>query len=184
MTFRKVAERVTYDGRFVHVVDVTFEAGDGTRFDREIVRHGHAVAVVAVTDDGRRAVLVRQFRPAIEDELLELPAGMVDVDGESPIDAAARELEEEAGRRVVGELELLTQYQVAVGVTDEQMYVYLCRASEACDVRPQSAEEEIMTVEEVALADVPAMIADGRLRDGKTIIGLLLARERVGDSST
>ena len=179
MAFRKVSERRTYDGSFVDVAVATFEGPDGARFDREIVRHGHAVAVVALTEDHQRAVLVRQFRPAIEELLLELPAGMIDVDGESAEDTARRELEEEAGRRVVGSLELLTEYWVAAGLMDEQMTIYLCRTSEPCASRPQSAEEELMEVEEVVLDDVPAMIADGRIRDSKTIAGLLLAKARL-----
>jgi ADP-ribose pyrophosphatase len=177
VVFRKVDERRTYDGPFVHVAIATFEDDAGARFDREIVRHRGAVAVVALR--GTRVVLVRQFRPAVEVDLLELPAGMLDVDVESPEDAARRELEEEAGLRAIGPLELLTEYFVAVGMTDERMTIYLCREVEPCDVRPQSAEEEVMSIEEVDLADVDAMIADGRIRDGKTIIGLLLARDRL-----
>lgn len=179
MTFRKLAERRTYDGSFVNVAVATFVGPDGSQFDREIVRHGHAVAVVALTDDQQRVVLVRQYRPAIEELLLELPAGMIDVDGESAEATARRELEEEAGRRVVGDLEHLTEYWVAAGLMDEQMTIYLCRASEPCEARPQSAEEEHMEVVEVPIDDVEAMIADGRIRDSKTIAGLLLAKVRL-----
>ncbi len=179
MSFRKVGERRTYDGHFVHVVVATFAADDGSTFEREVIRHRGAVAVVALTADGRSAVLVRQFRASIEDDLLELPAGMRDVEGEPPEETARRELEEEAGLRAVGPLELLTEYVVAVGLTDERLAIYLCRATEPCAARPQSAEEEGMEVVEVALDDVPALIADGRIRDGKTIIGLLLARDRL-----
>ena len=176
--FRKVDERRTYDGHFVHVVVATFEGPDGTTFEREVIRHRGAVGVVALTADGRSAVLVRQYRPAIEDELLEIPAGMRDVEGEPPEETARRELEEEAGLRAIGPLELLTEYVVAAGLTDELFSVYLCRQTEPCDARPQSAEEELMEVVEVALDDVPAMIADGRIRDAKSIIGLLLTRDR------
>jgi ADP-ribose pyrophosphatase len=179
VSFRKVDERTVHDGGFIRVVSATFEGQDGSTFEREIVRHRGAVAVVALTADGTRAVLVRQYRVAIEDVLLELPAGMRDVDDEAPEETARRELEEEAGLRAVGPLELLTEYVVAVGMTDETLTLYLCRETEPCDSRPQSAEEELMEVVEVALDDVPAMIADGRIRDGKTIIGLLLARDRV-----
>jgi ADP-ribose pyrophosphatase len=175
--FRKVDERRTHQGPFVHVAIATFEDDEGERFEREIVRHRGAVSVVAVRDT--RVVLVRQFRPAIEEELLELPAGMLDVDGESREDAARRELEEEAGLRAVGPLEMLTEYWVAVGLTDEHMTIYLCRDVEECDARPQSAEEAVMSVEEIDLADVDAMIADRRIRDSKTIIGLLLAQRAV-----
>ena len=178
--FRKVAERRVHEGPFVHVAVATFEGPDGSRFERELIRHAGAAAVVALTRGGTHAVLVRQYRPAIDDELLEIPAGKLDVDGEPPIEAARRELEEEAGRRVVGELELLSRYAVAVGLTDEWMYLYLCRESEPCEARPEGIEEEHMQIVEVALADVPALVADGTLRDAKTIIGLLLARHALG----
>lgn len=180
MSFRKVGERPVHDGQFVHVVVSTFEGSDGRRFERELVRHRGAVGVLALTSDGLRAVLVRQFRPTVEEELLEIPAGLLDVDGESEEDAARRELEEEVGLRAVGPLEVLTEYYVAVGMTDERFTLYLCRATEPCTTSPQSAEEELMSVEEVALADVDAMIADGRIRDAKTIIALLLAQRIVG----
>jgi 8-oxo-dGTP pyrophosphatase MutT (NUDIX family) len=179
LSFRKVDERRLFDGDFVHVALATFEGESGERFDREVVRHRGAVAVVALTPDGTRAVCVTQFRPSIEEVLLEIPAGMRDVDGEPPEETARRELEEEAGLRAVGPLDHLVTYVVAVGMTDETLSIYLCRETAPCPARPQSAEEELMEVVEVALDDVPAMIADGRLRDGKTIIGLLLARDRV-----
>jgi 8-oxo-dGTP pyrophosphatase MutT (NUDIX family) len=178
LSFRKVEERRLFDGDFVHVALATFEGPDGARFDREVVRHRGAVAIVALTPDGRRAVCVTQFRPAVEEVLLEIPAGMRDVDGESTEDTARRELEEEAGLRAVGPLEHLVTYAVAVGMTDELLTIYLCRVTEPCASRPQSAEEELMEVVEVELDEVPAMIADGRLRDGKSIVGLLLARDR------
>ena len=179
MPFRKVDERPVFEGGFVHVAVASFEGPDGQRFDRELIRHRGAVGVVALTGGGRRAALVRQYRVTIEDELLEIPAGIRDVEGEAPDATARRELEEEAGLRAVGELELLTEYVVAVGLTDETMHLYLCHDTEACDSRPQSAEEALMQVVEVDLDAVPAMIADGRIRDGKTIIGLLLARARL-----
>ena len=178
MTFRKVGERTVYDGRFVHVVSATFESADGSRFDRELIRHRGAVGVVAIRDG--RVVLVRQFRPTVDADVLEIPAGMLDVDGEEPEHAARRELEEEAGLRAIGPLELLTHYYVAIGVSDETMSIYLCRDAEPCTARPQSTEEEHIQVEEVALDDVQSMIDDGRIKDAKTIIGLLHAQRIVG----
>lgn len=179
MSFRRIDERAVHDG-FVRVAIATFEAPDGARFEREIVRHGRAVAVVPLV--GERVVLVRQYRPAIDEHLLELPAGMIDVDGESPEATARRELEEEAGRRATGPLERLTEYWVAAGLMDELMTVYLCRESEPCDARPQSAEESHMEIVEVPLAEVPAMIASGEVHDAKTIVGLLLAIERLASA--
>ena len=178
MSFERIGERTVHDGRFVKVVVATFSGPDGTTFDRELIRHRGAVGCVALTPDGTRAVLVRQYRPAVEADVLEIPAGVRDVEGEPTEETARRELEEEAGLRAVGPLEHLVDYVVAVGLTDEVMSLYLCRETEPCEARPQSAEEELMEVVEVALDEVPAMIADGRITDAKTIIGLLLARDR------
>lgn len=177
MSFRKIGERTVHEG-FFRVVTATFIAPDGTEIEREIIRHRGAVAVVALTPDGTGAVLVRQFRTTIGADLLEIPAGMCDVEGEPLETTARRELEEEAGLRAVGQLELLTEYVVAAGLTDETLAIYLCRETERCDARPQGAEEELMEIVEVAFDDVDAMIADGRIRDAKTMIGLLLARGR------
>lgn len=177
MSFRKVRERTVHEG-FFRVVIATFVGPEGVEIEREIIRHRGAVAIVALTPDGSGAVLVRQFRTTIGADLLEIPAGMRDVDGERLEETARRELEEEAGLRAVGELEVLSEYVVAAGLTDELLTIYLCRETEPCAARPQGAEEELMEVVEVAFDDVDAMIADGRIRDAKTMIGLLLARDR------
>jgi ADP-ribose pyrophosphatase len=175
--FRPIDEEIRYRGPYLTVVGATFESPTGERFQREFVRHMGAVAVVALVDDGRAALLVRQFRAAIGTDLLEIPAGLLDVAGEPPEATARRELEEEAGRTVIGELEPLVTYVPAAGMADHRVTVYLARTSEACVARPHGPEEHHMTVERVALADVPAMIARGEIIDGKTIVGLLLAAE-------
>lgn len=177
MTFRKVDERDSYRGPFLRVVQASFESPDGERFEREFVRHTGAVAVVLV-DDGR-VVLTRQFRAAVGEELLEIPAGLLDVDGESPDDAARRELEEEVGRRATGPLEPLVTYVPSAGMADHRVQVFLCTESEPCDVRPGGAEERHMTIQWLALTDAIALIDSGGITDGKTIVGLLLASERL-----
>jgi 8-oxo-dGTP pyrophosphatase MutT (NUDIX family) len=177
--FRQLDEQITYDGRFITVATGTFQGPDGSTFEREYNRHKGAVAVVPMTGDGDEVALVRQYRAAIDDLLLEIPAGLLDVDGEEPEAAARRELEEEIGRRVVGDLELLSDYTVAAGFSDHHVIVYLARRTEECRHDRQGPEEQAMTIEHVRLADVPRLVADGTLTDAKTIIGLLLARERL-----
>ena len=105
-----------------------------------------------------------------------MPAGKRDVAGEPPDATAARELEEEIGRRA-GRLRLLCEFFNSPGFTDEYTYVFLATDLEVCERAAVSAEEAAMTVEPVALADVDALIASGQLVDAKSIIGLLLARE-------
>jgi 8-oxo-dGTP pyrophosphatase MutT (NUDIX family) len=175
--FRPVRDEVRYRGPFLTVVGATFAADSGEEIVREFLRHTGAVAVVPVVGD--EVVLVRQFRAAVGRDLLEIPAGLLDVDGEDREAAACRELEEEAGRRNLGELELLTTYYPTAGMADHQVWIYLARETESCDLRPASVEEQHMTVERVALDAVPGLIASGEIADGKTIIGLLLARERL-----
>ena len=173
--FRPVGEEVTYAGPFLTVVRAAFETEDGERFEREFLRHVSAVAVVPVVE-GRRVALVRQFRPAVGRDLLEIPAGLLDVDGEDRVAAAVRELGEEVGRRPVGELEELVEYFPTAGMADHRIWIYLARATEACDVAPHGIEEQHMTIEHVSLDDVDGLIASGEVCDGKTIVGLLLAR--------
>ena len=171
-------ERVIHRGRIVSLVEATFVGPDGEEFEREVVRHCGAVSVVPVLDDGATAVLVRQYRGAIDGFLLEIPAGKLDVDGEPPEAAAARELEEEVGWRA-GRLEKLAEFYNSPGFCDEHAVVYLALDLERVEASAQGVEERHMTVEHIALDDVPAMIGDGRLVDAKTIIGLTLARERL-----
>ena len=174
--FRPVREDVRYRGPFLTVVGATFATDTGDEFDREFVRHAGAVAVVPIVDG--EVVLVRQFRAAVGRDLLEIPAGLLDVDGEDHETAACRELEEEAGLRNVGPLELLTSYLPTAGMADHTVWIYLARDTEPCAARPSSLEEQHMTIERVPLADVPALLASGEIADGKTIIGLLLAAAR------
>ena len=175
--FRQVGEEVRYRGPFLTVVGGTFETPDGDRFEREFLRHPGAVGVVVI--DGDDVLLVRQFRAAIGENLLEIPAGLLDVHGEDPEATARRELEEELGRRAIGELEPLIEYVPTAGMADHRVQLFLCQDSEPCDARPHGPEESHMTVEAVRLDDVPELIASGQVRDGKTLVGLMLVRERL-----
>ena len=158
----------------ISVVTAEFEAPDGTRFEREIVRHPGAVSVVPVIDGD--AIVVRQFRAPVGGEVLEIPAGKRDIDGESTEVTARRELEEEVGMRA-GRLDKLAELHMTPGFSDEVMTIYMARDLEPCPTSVQGPEESYMSVERVALADVPALIAAGEIADAKSIIGLLLARE-------
>ena len=172
--FAKGPEREVYRGTVISVAVGTFTAPDGTSFERDLVHTPGAVSVVPATDDGH-AVLVRQYRAAVGEHLLESPAGKRDVPGEPPELTAHRELAEEVGL-VAGRLEPLASFYNSVGFCDELSHVFLGLELSEVPRDTQGVEEAHMTIERVALADVPAMIADGRLLDAKTIIGLTLAR--------
>jgi ADP-ribose pyrophosphatase len=161
----------------ITVADGSFTGPDGSTFRRDIVHHPGAVSIVPVI--GEDAILVRQYRAAIDDLLLEIPAGKRDVGGESPEEVAHREVVEEIGMRA-GRLELLARFYNSPGFCDEDSWVFLGTDLTEAAVDPQHVEEQHMTIERVPLADVPALIEAGELRDAKTIIGLTLARIRLG----
>jgi 8-oxo-dGTP pyrophosphatase MutT (NUDIX family) len=175
--FRPVGERLVHDGHVITLVVGTFAGPDGDTFEREIVRHPGAVSVVPLHDDGT-VTLVRQYRAALDEDLLEIPAGKRDVAEEPPEVTARRELEEEVGLRA-GRLDLLAEFHNSPGFSDERSFVFLARDLTTCEVDLQGVEEQHMTVEQVPLADLPALLAQRRLLDAKSIIGMSLARERL-----
>jgi 8-oxo-dGTP pyrophosphatase MutT (NUDIX family) len=172
-TFTKLDERSIYEGAVISVAVGRFAGPDGDPFERDVVHHPGAVSAVPLLADGT-VVLIRQYRAALDEDLLEIPAGKRDVAGEEPGVTAARELEEEIGMRP-GRLELLAEFYNSPGFSDEHSYVFLAEDLVETATDLQGIEEEHLVVERVPLADIPAMIADGRLRDAKTIIGLTLA---------
>ncbi|MGH9083511.1 MAG: NUDIX domain-containing protein, partial [Acidimicrobiales bacterium] len=123
--------------------------------------------------------LVRQVRVAVGEALLELPAGTRDVEGEPPEATARRELEEEAGLRA-GRMEPLIAVYNSPGFCDQRTTIFLATDLTPCATAPAGAEERWMSVAQVRLADVERLVADGRLVDETTVLGLLLARAAVG----
>lgn len=175
--FEPTGREVVFDGRIFTVTRETFRFPDGTTADREIVRSPGAVAVVALTDDGH-VVLVRQPREAVGDpDCLELPAGRLDKDGEPPMETAVRELEEECALRA-GHVEHLKSYRSSVGMTDEEVHLYLATGLEEVEDPADSGEDERITVERRPVADLDALVHE--VSDAKTLLGLLLLRERLG----
>jgi len=170
--FERVASETRYEGKIFSVVEETFRHEDGEDSTREIVRHQGAVGVVA--HDGERIYLVRQPREAIGvPDLLEIPAGKLDVDGEEPLDAAKRELGEEIGK-AAEQWELLHSLYTSAGFTDEQCLVYL--ATGLSDAEAETDEHERIDIETRPLAELDALIDE--VRDAKTLIGLLELRRR------
>jgi ADP-ribose pyrophosphatase len=168
--------RITNIG-FLRIEELVLQAPDGDVANRVVVRHPGAVVVVPVVGDNLAALLVRQYRVATGTELLEVPAGKRDVDGEPPATTAARELEEEIGF-APGRLVKLAEFYNTPGFCDE--YTHLYAALDLIDTdgpAPTSLEEKHMRVEQVALADIEMLIEGRRLIDAKSIIGLLLARQ-------
>jgi ADP-ribose pyrophosphatase len=147
-----------------------FRYDDGREAEREIVEHPGAVAMVA--HDGERLYLVRQPREAVDQrELLELPAGKLDEEGEEPLDTAKRELAEEIGKGARN-WEHLTSFYTSPGFADEECHVYL--ATDLYDEHAEADETERIEIVEAPLGDLDDVIAG--CRDSKTLVGLLWFR--------
>ncbi|MBU6328660.1 MAG: NUDIX hydrolase [Acidobacteria bacterium] len=177
-SFRYLGEDPVFEGYIIRVAKGRFEAPDGSVFERDIVRHPGAVSVVPYHGDGT-VTMVRQYRAALDMHLLEIPAGKRDVADEAPILTAHRELAEEVGLQA-GRMEPLVEFVNSAGFTDEYSHVFL--GTELVEVARdlQGIEEEHLTIERIHLDEVPAMIADHRLLDIKSIIGLTMLRDRLG----
>lgn len=175
--FRKLTETEIWRSSLLRVTTGRFAGPGGEEFNRDIVHHPGAVVVVPMIDD-RRVVVVRQYRAAIDAELLELPAGKRDVDGEAPEVTAARELEEEVGR-TAGSIDLLARFYNSAGFSDEFSHLFLARDLTKVGNNLQGIEERHMREEEISLDDLDDLVASGALLDAKTIIGLTLAARAV-----
>lgn len=168
--FRPLDEEAKYEGWAITVVKARFEGPDGI-FERDIVRHPGAVAVVPLIDDD--VILVRQYRAALDRDMLEIPAGIRDVDGEPTIETARREMGEEIGM-TPGSIEPLTIINTAIGFTDEQIDIFVATdLSEVEQPDLTSPEERQMDVLRVPLANVEQMILSGEITDCKTVVALL-----------
>ena len=150
---------------------------DGHPFERFIIHHPGAVAIVPVDAD-RRVTLVRQYRASVDRTVLEAPAGTRDVAGEPPEATAHRELAEEAGLRA-GSMERLIGTFNSPGITDQFTTIFLATELSPCPPQPAGVEEGFMTVETIDFDDVDSLVADGTLVDETTVLGLLLARARL-----
>jgi ADP-ribose pyrophosphatase len=182
--FRRLAERTIHRGYVWNLVAAEFESPDGSIFTRDIVRSPGAVGVLPLVFDAEgnpSVVLVSQFRPPFERAVIEMPAGMRDVDGEETADVARRELVEEAGLRA-GAMELLTEILPSPGMTDSVTTLYLATGCTPVDHDRQGPEEEHMSLLHLPLHDAVAMAASGEITDAKTVVALLLTERRLRDA--
>jgi len=147
---------------------------NGIEIVREVVRHPGGAGALPLFDDGRVA-LVKQYRHPAQRELLEIPAGRIEV-GETPEMCAAREVEQEIGFRA-GRIEKLAEFYSTPGFCEEKLHVYL-----ATDLTPSSQaldHDEWVEVVYLPFAEAAQMLGRGGIEDSKTIIALLLAVKRV-----
>jgi ADP-ribose pyrophosphatase len=163
-----VDSRPIYEGRIVRFRVDTVSLPDGSTATREIIATPGAVVIVPLTDDGQ-VRMVRQYRSAVGEFLLELPAGTLEPN-ETPEEAAPRELAEETGDRAA-RWQRLTGFFTVPGICDEYLHLFL-----ATDLTPGQANrefDEFLEVVTLPLDEALRIARRGEIRDAKTIIGLL-----------
>ena len=172
METKVVSDKVVYEGAICRVRKLGLETEAGRVVSRDLIEMADAVVIVPVRPDGS-VVLIRNERFAVEEELLELPAGKLDVEGEDPAACAARELTEETGYSA-GRIERLGGFYSCPGAVTEYMHVFL-----ATDLT--AGEQDLQGCERIRVEPTPPdrlteMIATGQLHDGKSLAAVLLWR--------
>jgi ADP-ribose pyrophosphatase len=164
-----ISSRELLKNKLFSVVDEVATDDNGFEIHRSIVRHPGSAVIMAV-DGAQRVLLVRQFRLPAEQELWELPAGRIDP-GESALDAAKRELQEETGYQAKKWIPLIS-YWASPGYVDEKMNLFL--AQELTEGEQKPMEDERIELGWFAKDELRAMIKRGEIKDGKTLVGYYL----------
>ncbi|KTS03323.1 NUDIX domain-containing protein [Microbacterium testaceum] len=170
-----ISTDLVYEGAVWNVRSDTVRYGDG-QMTRQYVEHPGAAAVVAIDDDGR-VVLIQQYRHPIKERDWEIPAGLLDVAGEPPMETAKRELTEEVDLEADRWQHLISMHTTPGG-NDEVVHVFLARGLRSVETDYEREHEESdMRVERVPLAEVVDGVLAGRLRNGILATGALAAAE-------
>ena len=160
---KTLKEKEIFDGKIIRVHLDDVELDDGTKTFREVVEHSGGVCVVALTDEDE-LLMVRQYRYPFHRELLEVPAGKLEV-GEDPLEAGKRELEEETGH-VAGEFHKLGVFYPTPGYCGEIIHLYA--AWNLTETHMHLDEGEFLEVEKIPLENAVDMVMNGEIPDGKT----------------
>ncbi|MBE6082063.1 MULTISPECIES: NUDIX hydrolase [Tissierellales] len=155
-----------YEGKILNLRIDMVELPDKKYSKREIVEHPGAVAIAALTDDNE-IILVKQYRKAVEKELVEIPAGMLEI-SEEPREAAVRELKEETGFSA-DKMEYICEFYTSPGFTNEKLYLFLATGLKAGESHPEN--DEYIDVLKFKLDNLVDMVWKGQILDSKTIIG-------------
>jgi len=177
-----LSSQTIFHGRVFHVTSDRVKEPGGIVVQRDVVRHGGSVVVLAVDNVGpeSRVLLERQYRYAAGRYLWELPAGSID-SGESPLSGAKRELLEETGYRATRWSKALYFYP-SPGFVDETMTIYLARGLTPGPAHPE--DDEFITCKLVPLSQALNMVLSGKIIDGKAIAGVLWLAQTLGLGSS
>lgn len=174
---KTIDKREVFQGRIIHLETHTVELPNGRHAEREVVRHPGAVAILGEPDPSH-LLFVKQFRKAPEEILWEIPAGKMDP-GESPEVCAQRELHEETGF-TAGSVELVYEFFTSPGFADEKIDLYYARDLKPGEQNPD--EDEFVEVYNFSIEEIQTLLAEQKIRDAKTLIGVLWWLNKKGAS--
>ena len=163
-----LTQETMWSGKIFDVERMEVKLPNGRCSVRDVVRHCGAVAIVALTENGKIA-LVRQYRTALDRVTVEIPAGKLDP-GEDPLDCAKRELLEETGFSA-GRIQYLTTIATTPGFCDEVIHIYMATGLTFSGANPD--DDEFVNVDLVPLAELIDAVLDGKIEDAKTVVGAL-----------
>ena len=172
MNFKEetISSKEIFKGRILNLRVDTVRLPDSKESTREIVEHAGAVAIIALDEEGN-IIMVRQYRKAVEQVLLEIPAGTLEAE-EDPLVCAQRELREETGYTADHWQKILSYYS-APGFCNEQLHIYLAKGLH--EGQGETDEDEFVETVRLPLLDAYQMIFSGEIVDGKSIISLQYA---------
>ncbi len=174
MEFEVVGRESVYQGRAFNVEKIQARLPDGNVRPYDLVDHRDSVTVIPLDQQGN-LWFVTQYRIGAQQELLELPAGVLEHE-EDPSVGAAREIREETGQ-AAAELILLGDFYLTPGYCNEHMYVYLALGLYADPLDPDA--DEFLQVRTIPAVEAYAMAERGEIHDSKTLASLMLARQRI-----
>jgi ADP-ribose pyrophosphatase len=168
---RVLSSRIAYQGPVFNVTTDEVEEPGGIRARRDVIRHSGSIVVLAIDDKQTqpKILLERQYRHAANSLMWELPAGRID-EGERPLAAARRELLEETGY-TARQWKRILHFYVSPGFLDETMTIYLAHGLQAGEAQPEADEK--IAIRFFPLPEARKMALNGRIRDAKTICGIL-----------
>lgn len=169
---KRIDRSLVYKGAWISMYTDSMAFANGNFANWDFIHHNGAAAMVAEDSDGK-IIMIRQWRPGAEEEILELPAGGIN-QGEEPLTAAVRELREETGA-LCETAEPLLMIQPSPAYNDEKVHMFYCKVTGYTDLELDA--NEYVTVERYPLKELISMILNGRISDSKTVAGIFAYQE-------
>lgn len=165
-----------YEGKILNLRIDTVELPDKKYSKREIVEHPGAVSIIPINENNE-VYLVKQYRKAIDKEILEIPAGKIEI-GEEPKDCAIRELKEETGLEAES-IDYMFEFYTSPGFSNEKMYLFIAKGLIKGEATPDT--DEYIDIEKIHLDELINMVKNGQISDSKTLVGILMAEKTINE---